>query len=95
MSASWGAHEPVTSTLVIAEPLTAFSDGIAVVQNDVAGKIVLIARATVPSGEHQGRNGFSVKALAAQNAGAAAVIFRSDSLDSSFLQTWLQMDPSH
>ena len=63
------------STLVLADPYTAFADGSAVVQNNVAGKVVMIGRAVVPSGKHKGKNGFSVKARAAQKAGAAAVIF--------------------
>ena len=74
----WSSQQAVKSTLVIAEPFTAFARDSALVQNEVAGKIVLIERATVPSGEQRGKNGFGIKALAAQNAGAAAVIFMNN-----------------
>ena len=76
--ATWSSTSRVLSTLAIAEPYTAFEGGVAVVHNDIVGKVVLIGRALVPSGEHEGKNCFSIKALAAQNAGAVAVIFANN-----------------
>ena len=66
--------------LALAEPITAFADGKAVVlnQDEVSGKVVLIKREAIPSGEHEGQNGFGVKALAAQNAGAIGVVFANN-----------------
>ena len=71
--------------LALAEPITAFADGEAVVlnQDEVSGKVVLIKRAVIPSGEHEGQNGFGVKALAAQNAGAIAVVFANNDEDNA------------
>ena len=66
--------------LALAEPITAFADGKAVVlnQDEVSGKVVLIKREAIPSGEHEGQNGFGVKALAVQNAGAIGVVFANN-----------------
>ena len=66
--------------LALAEPITAFADGEAVVlnQDEVSGKVVLIKREAIPSGEHEGQNGFGVKALAVQNAGAIGVVFANN-----------------
>ena len=47
-------------------------------QDEVSGKVVLIKRAVIPSGEHEGQNGFGVKALAVQNAGAIGVVFANN-----------------
>ena len=71
--------------LALAEPITAFADGEAVVlnQDEVSGKVVLIKRAVIPSGEHEGQNGFGVKALAAQNAGAIGVVFANNDEDNA------------
>ena len=66
--------------LALAEPITAFADGEAVVSNQdqVSGKVVLIKRAVIPSGERKGQNGYDVQALAAQNAGAIGVVFANN-----------------
>ena len=71
--------------LALAEPITAFADGEAVVlnQDEVSGKVVLIKRAVIPSGEHEGQNGFGVKALAVQNAGAIGVVFANNDEDNA------------
>ena len=71
--------------LALAEPITAFADGEAVVlnQDEVSGKVVLIKRAVIPSGEYEGQHGFGVKALAAQNAGAIGVVFANNDEDNA------------
>ena len=52
--ADWSSLNAVESTLIIAEPK--FEGGACVIENraEVAGKVVLIQRALVPSGEHKG-----------------------------------------
>ena len=46
--------------------------------NELSGKVVLIGMDIIPSGEHQGKRGFFVKAETAQNAGAVGVIFANN-----------------
>ena len=65
------------ATLVLAEPYTAFANNGAIIQNDVAGQVAVIGMATLPSG-FESTYGFSMKAFAAQKAGAVGVIFVND-----------------
>ena len=81
--ASWSelsSGERWNATIAIAEPFTAFLDGTVVVQNktEVAGKVALIWKNTITSGELAGNVGYSAKAKAASSAGAIGVIFVND-----------------
>ena len=95
--ADWSSNNSLNGTLALADPITAFADGEAVVLNrdEVSGKVVLIRRAVIPSGEHEGTNGFSVKALAAQNAGAVGVVFANNDEENADAVVSMRGDPVH
>ena len=78
--AGWSSKDSLNGALALADPITAFADGEAVVSNQdqVSGKVVLIKRAVIPSGERKGQDGHGVQALAAQNAGAIGVVFANN-----------------
>ena len=81
--AGWSSKDSLNGALALADPITAFADGEAVVSNQdqVSGKVVLIKRAVIPSGERlygQNGGGYGVQALAAQNAGAIGVVFANN-----------------
>ena len=69
--ADWSSNNSLNGTLALADPITAFADGEAVVLNrdEVSGKVVLIRR---------GETSYYEKARAAQRVGAVGVLIANN-----------------